>query len=71
MVTKILEACQQYVVAKQSNLTHWHPILGWFAQTVDPSLQEAIPYVKIQLSYLWTGKIVTQLIGILQFIHSK
>ncbi|PBC33652.1 Ubiquitin-protein ligase E3B [Apis cerana cerana] len=63
VVTKMLEACQQYVVAKQSNLTHWHPILGWLAQKVDTSLQEPIPYVKSQLACLWTGRIVTQLIG--------
>ncbi|XP_012282275.1 ubiquitin-protein ligase E3B isoform X2 [Orussus abietinus] len=63
VVTKMLEACQEYVVARQSNLTHWHPVLGWFEQTVDTSLQETIPYVKIQLSCLWTGKIVSQLIG--------
>lgn len=63
VVTKMLEACQQYVVAKQSNLTHWHPILGWLAQKVDTFLQEPIPYVKSQLACLWTGRIVTQLIG--------
>ncbi|KZC11880.1 Ubiquitin-protein ligase E3B [Dufourea novaeangliae] len=63
VVTKMLEACQQYVVAKQSNLTHWHPILGWLAQKVDTTLQEPIPYVKTQLASLWTGRIVTQLIG--------
>lgn len=59
----MLEACQQYVVAKQSNLTHWHPILGWLAQKVDTSLQEPIPNVKSQLASLWTGRIVSQLIG--------
>lgn len=59
----MLEACQQYVVAKQSNLTHWHPILGWLAQKVDTPLQESIPYVKSQLASLWTGRIVAQLIG--------
>ncbi|XP_012263808.1 ubiquitin-protein ligase E3B isoform X2 [Athalia rosae] len=63
VVTRMLEACQQYVVAKKSNLTHWHPVLGWFAQSVDTTLQDAIPYVKLQLSCLWTGKIVSQLIG--------
>ncbi|XP_043677000.1 ubiquitin-protein ligase E3B isoform X3 [Vespula pensylvanica] len=63
VVTKMLEACQQYVVAKQSNITHWHPILGWFAQSVDTPLQEAIPYVTSQLACLWTGRIVLQLIG--------
>lgn len=63
VVTRMLEACQQYVVAKKSNLTSWHPILGWFAQKIDPSLPGVIPFVKLQLSELWTGKIVTQLIG--------
>ncbi|XP_076627960.1 ubiquitin-protein ligase E3B isoform X2 [Colletes latitarsis] len=63
VVTKMLEACQQYVVAKQSNLTHWHPILGWLALKVDTTLQEPIPYVKTQLACLWTGRIVAQLIG--------
>nr|XP_033322085.1 ubiquitin-protein ligase E3B isoform X3 [Megalopta genalis] len=63
VVTKMLEACQQYVVAKRSNLTHWHPILGWLTQKIDKTLQEPIPYVKLQLQYLWTGRIVTQLIG--------
>jgi hypothetical protein len=32
VVTGLLESCQNYVVSKQSNLTHWHPVLGWFAQ---------------------------------------
>lgn len=63
VVTRMLEACQQYVVAKRSNLTHWHPVLGWFAQTIDTSLQDATPSVKLQLTYLWTGRIVTHLIG--------
>ncbi|XP_015600022.1 ubiquitin-protein ligase E3B isoform X2 [Cephus cinctus] len=63
VVTRMLEACQQYVVAKKSNLTHWHPVLGCLAQTVDTNLQEAIPFVMSQLACLWTGKIVSQLIG--------
>jgi len=68
----MLEACQQYVVAKRSNLTHWHPVLGWFAQTIDTSLQDAMPSVKLQLACLWTGRIVTHLIGkrIIHFITS-
>ncbi|XP_046427763.1 ubiquitin-protein ligase E3B [Neodiprion pinetum] len=63
VVTRMLEACQQYVVAKQSNLTYWHPVLGCFAQSVDTTLQQAIPHVKLQLACLWNGKIVSQLIG--------
>lgn len=65
----MLEACQQYVVAKQSNLTHWHPILGWLALKVDTTLQEPIPYVKTQLACLWTGRIVTQLIGKIKYFN--
>lgn len=32
---QILSYCQKYVSQKKSNLTHWHPVLGWFSQTVD------------------------------------
>ncbi|XP_043282173.1 ubiquitin-protein ligase E3B isoform X2 [Venturia canescens] len=63
VATKILEACQQYVVAKQSNLTYWHPVLGCFAQAVDSYLHGAIDHTKAQLTHLWKGKIVSQLIG--------
>lgn len=42
-----MESCQHYVVTKQSNLTHWHLILGWFAQKIDPHLQDALPHVKV------------------------
>lgn len=35
VLTQMLSYCQQYVSQKKSNLTHWHPVLGWFSQTVD------------------------------------
>lgn len=41
--TKLLESCQKYVVNKRSNLTHWHPILGWFAQSIDHGPAEEGP----------------------------
>ncbi len=28
VLTRLLESCSQYVTAKQSNLSHWHPVLG-------------------------------------------
>ena len=31
VITRLLESCGQYVTAKQSNLSHWHPVLGWFS----------------------------------------
>ena len=36
VVKQLLQFCQQHVLSKRSNLTHWHPVLGWFAQKTDP-----------------------------------
>ncbi|XP_031779888.1 ubiquitin-protein ligase E3B isoform X3 [Nasonia vitripennis] len=63
VATHLLEFCQQYVVQKQSNTTHWHPILGWFEQPQDCSLQLALPLIKIQISFLWTGEIIDKIFG--------
>ena len=35
IVHKMLINCGKYVVSKQSSLTHWHSILGWFSQSID------------------------------------
>lgn len=35
VLTQMLCYCQKYVSQKKSNLTHWHPVLGWFSQSVD------------------------------------
>ncbi|XP_069070843.1 ubiquitin-protein ligase E3B isoform X2 [Pleurodeles waltl] len=45
--------CQKYVSQKKSNLTHWHPVLGWFSQTVDYGLNESMPLLTKQLQHLW------------------
>ncbi|XP_054155444.1 ubiquitin-protein ligase E3B-like [Oppia nitens] len=58
VITKLLESCQKYVVSKQSSLTHWHPVLGWFAQNVDQGLHESLGYVKSQLQYLWSSQLI-------------
>lgn len=63
VVTGLLESCQNYVVSKQSNLTHWHPVLGWFAQPMDPSLHAAMPHVKAQLHLLWNASMIRILLG--------
>ncbi|EEB13316.1 ubiquitin-protein ligase, putative [Pediculus humanus corporis] len=63
ILTRIMESCQQYVATKQSNLTHWHPILGWFAQNIDSNLQDAVPHVKSQLHLLWSYPIVKIMLG--------
>lgn len=63
VITKLMESCQHYVVTKQSNLTHWHPVLGWFAQAMDPGLQDAISHVKQQLFLLWSNPVTTVLLA--------
>uniref|UniRef100_A0A8C5H6B6 Ubiquitin-protein ligase E3B n=1 Tax=Gouania willdenowi TaxID=441366 RepID=A0A8C5H6B6_GOUWI len=52
-LTDMLSYCQRYVSQKKSNLTHWHPVLGWFSQTVDYGLNESMPLVTKQLQHLW------------------
>ncbi|XP_044129864.1 ubiquitin-protein ligase E3B isoform X1 [Bufo gargarizans] len=53
VLTQMLSYCQQYVSQKKSNLTHWHPLLGWFSQTVDYGLNESMPLLTKQLQHLW------------------
>ncbi|KAK9513093.1 hypothetical protein O3M35_001362 [Rhynocoris fuscipes] len=63
VVTNLLTSCGSYVVSKQSNLTHWHPILGWFSQRMDTGMHECVGYVKSQLYLLWSAPLVTTLLS--------
>ena len=51
VTTKLFESCQKYVVSKQSSLTHWHPVLGWFAQNVDQGFDPCILF-HLDLNYI-------------------
>ncbi|XP_075390194.1 ubiquitin-protein ligase E3B isoform X2 [Tenrec ecaudatus] len=53
LLTQMLCYCQKYVSQKKSNLTHWHPVLGWFSQSVDYGLNKSMPLVTKQLQVLW------------------
>ena len=53
VLASLLSACSQYVTAKQSNLSHWHPVLGWFSVSLDRYLQASMGQVKAQLARLW------------------
>nr|XP_018915602.1 PREDICTED: ubiquitin-protein ligase E3B [Bemisia tabaci] len=64
VINNLLQNCKNYVVSKQSNLTHWHPILGWFSQPIDPSLREAMPHVRAQLFLLWSQPLISALLGV-------
>lgn len=61
VVTKLLDYCQSYVAKKQSNLTNWHPVLGWFKQPTDDRLNSSITHVRKQLQSLWRPKVVNLL----------
>jgi len=54
VLTRLLEACGRYVTAKQSNLSHWHPVLGWFSVSLDAPLRDSMDRVKYQLARLWS-----------------
>uniref|UniRef100_A0A672PJ52 Ubiquitin-protein ligase E3B n=1 Tax=Sinocyclocheilus grahami TaxID=75366 RepID=A0A672PJ52_SINGR len=60
-LTDMLSYCQRYVFQKKSNLTHWHPVLGWFSQTVDYGLNESMPLVTKQLQCLWGVPVICTL----------
>ncbi|KAM3826080.1 ubiquitin-protein ligase E3B isoform 2-T6 [Vipera latastei] len=58
VLTQTLCYCQRYVSQKKSNLTHWHPVLGWFSQTVDYGLNESMPLLTKQLQHLWGAHMI-------------
>lgn len=62
-MTGLLESCQNYVVTKQSNTTHWHEVLGWFAQPIDQYLQASMNHIKEQLSLLWNNDMIQIILG--------
>lgn len=39
VVIRLLESCKKYVMNKKSNLTNWHPIIGWFSHKSDERYQ--------------------------------
>jgi ubiquitin-protein ligase E3 B len=53
-LTHLLSSLGQYVTAKQSPLSHWHPVLGWFSVSLDKHLQSSMVVVKSQLCRLWS-----------------
>ncbi|KAI1292289.1 Ubiquitin-protein ligase E3B [Halotydeus destructor] len=71
IVQMMLQNCQKYVVNKQSSLTHWHPILGWFSHKDDPGLHESLGPVKSQLALLWSSSMVTDLFKCLIIYNEK
>lgn len=58
VMIRLLEKCKLYVQSKRSNLTHWHPVLGWFSQSTNQRLHEAMPFVVRQLQLLWSERMI-------------
>ncbi|KAF6777588.1 hypothetical protein AHF37_02724 [Paragonimus kellicotti] len=63
VVSRLMRHLGGYVGGKKSNLSSWHPILGWFAQPLDNSLQAAMQSVTKQLQLLWNNRMVRLLFG--------
>ncbi|NP_001411685.1 ubiquitin-protein ligase E3B isoform 3 [Mus musculus] len=57
-LTQMLCYCQKYVAQKKSNLTHWHPVLGWFSQPVDYGLNDSMYLITKQLQFLWAVPLI-------------
>ena len=53
-LTQLLSSLGQYVTARQSQLSHWHPVLGWFSVSLDKHLQASLSLVRTQLARLWS-----------------
>ncbi|KAK3084530.1 hypothetical protein FSP39_014813 [Pinctada imbricata] len=58
VVIRLLDSCAKYVNNKRSNLTHWHPVLGWFSQKTNQNLHSSMHYVVKQLQLLWSAKMI-------------
>ncbi|XP_013180712.1 PREDICTED: ubiquitin-protein ligase E3B isoform X1 [Papilio xuthus] len=63
VVTRFLDSCQQYVVLKKSNLSNWHPVLGWFSQSFDAYLPPAMGNLRNQLALLWGGPLLKKIMA--------
>ncbi|XP_004930382.1 ubiquitin-protein ligase E3B [Bombyx mori] len=62
--TRFLDSCQQYVVCKKGNLSNWHPILGWFSQSLDAYLPHAMTNLRNQLSLLWGTQLLNKILAV-------
>ncbi|XP_076453206.1 ubiquitin-protein ligase E3B-like [Babylonia areolata] len=70
VMIRLLEKCKAYVQNKRSNLTHWHPVLGWFSQSTNQRLHEALPFVVQQLQLLWSERMIRLLFtALLEYVH--
>ena len=58
VLSLLLDRLRLYVEARRSNRTHFHPVLGWFAQPVDTGLQDSMQCVMRQLQMIWSPKMV-------------
>ena len=53
VVIRLLESCKKYVMNKKSNLTNWHPIIGWFSHKSDERYQYTL-FTRINKRNLYT-----------------
>lgn len=61
LLQRLLLRCQEYVVARESNITYSHPIFGWFSVSSSRQLLDVMPMVLDQLRLLWGSGHITYL----------
>ncbi|KAH7694257.1 ubiquitin-protein ligase UBE3B, partial [Aphelenchoides avenae] len=61
-INVLLGRCQSFDGGKRKNNWH-HPILGWTNERIDDGTQGVAGRVMLQLSYLWSTRMVTCLFG--------
>eukprot|EP00095_Tigriopus_kingsejongensis_P002315 snap_masked-scaffold347_size200506-processed-gene-0.2 protein:Tk02315 transcript:snap_masked-scaffold347_size200506-processed-gene-0.2-mRNA-1 annotation:"ubiquitin-protein ligase e3b isoform x1" len=75
ILSSLFESCGHYVTSNQSNLSHWHPVLGWFSVSLDSYLQSSMGRVHLQLARLWSwksiDKICSPLKGLLEEVSAN
>ncbi|KAK0416803.1 hypothetical protein QR680_012692 [Steinernema hermaphroditum] len=70
VMNTLLARCREFTIGAKKK-THFHPILGWYSQRLDPSIEYMIGPINHQLSFLWTKNMVHCLFGsILQGANS-
>ncbi|PIK34771.1 hypothetical protein BSL78_28404, partial [Apostichopus japonicus] len=63
-VRDLLHHCGSFTGKKKQSATQWHPVLGWYSQPMNKRLNEAMPFVAVQLKMLW-GPSVLQTVVLL------
>ncbi|MFH4976867.1 hypothetical protein AB6A40_003576 [Gnathostoma spinigerum] len=55
----LLIRCDDFIVKEKGDQNYWHPIFGWYCESIDQSIEDSFPLVSKQLRYLWSKSIIS------------